>query len=435
MKNLSMSNHGWGNEPGDKDNNKGPRKPADGPPDLEDLWRDFSQRLGGMFGKKPQQPNNGGFGGGNGGGGVPNLTPRQFGGGVGVILGLAVAIWLASGFYIVDQSERGVVLRFGSYSKTTEPGLSWRMPWPIESHEVVNLSGVRRLEIGYRGSEKDQVLREALMLTHDLNIVNIQFAVQYLLKDEQLYLFNNRHPDEAVKQAAETAIREMVGKSNIDDVLSAQREKIASGTRVLMQDILDRYKTGIEITSVTMQKAQPPAQVQAAFDDAVKAKNDGNRYINEGEAYANDVIPRAQGTASRLLAEANGYKQRMIATAEGDASYFKQVLVEYNKAPEVTRTRMYLETMQQVYSNTSKVMIDAKGSGNLLYLPLDKLMAATAASTSASSDPQAVRSSGLATTNPYEGSVPPQIEKVPAVTGGGFSSSRDSMRNRDRGDR
>jgi modulator of FtsH protease HflK len=435
MKNLSMSNHGWGNEPGDKDNNKGPRKPADGPPDLEELWRDFSNRLGGMFGKKPR-PTNGGGGFGGGGGGSPGLTPRQFGGGVGVILGLLVVVWLLSGFYIVDQSERGVVLRFGSYSKTTDPGLSWRMPWPIESHEVVNLSGVRRLEIGYRGSEKDQVLREALMLTHDLNIVNIQFAVQYLLKDEQQYLFNNRNPDEAVKQAAETAIREMVGKSNIDDVLSAQREKIASGTRLLMQDILDRYKTGIEISSVTMQKAQPPAQVQAAFDDAVKAKNDGSRYINEGEAYANDVIPRAQGTASRLLAEADGYRQRMIATAEGDASYFKQVLVEYNKAPDITRTRLYLETMQQVYANTSKVMVDAKGQGNLLYLPLDKLMAASAAATPATqADAQAGRTAGMASPNPYESAVPPQIEKIPPVTGGGFSGSRDNMRNRDRGDR
>jgi modulator of FtsH protease HflK len=426
-----MNNHGWGNEPGDKDNNKGPRKPADGPPDLEELWRDFSQRLGGMFGKKPRSGNGGGFGGG----GTPNLTPRQFGGGVGVIIALVVAVWLASGFYIVDQSERGVVLRFGSYSKTTDPGLSWRLPWPIESHEVVNLSGVRRLEIGYRGSEKDQVLREALMLTNDLNIVNIQFAVQYLLKNEQQYLFNNRNPDEAVKQAAETAIREMVGKSNIDDVLSGQREKIASGTRALMQDILDRYSTGIEITSVTMQKAQPPAQVQAAFDDAVKAKNDGSRYINEGEAYANDVIPRAQGTASRLLAEADGYKQRMIATAEGDASYFKQVLVEYNKAPEVMRTRLYLETMQQVYANTSKVMIDAKGQGNLLYLPLDKLMAASAAIPAASTDAPVTRTPGVATPNMYEGAVPPQIEKLPPVTGGSFSSNRDSMRNRDRGDR
>jgi membrane protease subunit HflK len=429
-----MNNHGWGNEPGDNNKDKGPRKQGDGPPDLEELWRDFTQRLGGLFGKKPR-PGNSNNGGGFGGGGAPNLTPRQFGGGVGLIIALVVVVWLASGLYIVDQSERGVVLRFGSYSKTTGPGLSWRLPWPIESHEVVNLSGVRRLEIGYRGSEKDQVLREALMLTHDLNIVNIQFAVQYLLKDEQQYLFNNRNPDEAVKQAAETAIREMVGKSNIDDVLSGQREKIASGTRTLMQDILDRYKTGIEITSVTMQKAMPPAQVQAAFDDAVKAKNDGARYVNEGEAYANDVIPRAQGTASRLMAEANGYRQRMIATAEGDASYFKQVLVEYNKAPEVTRTRLYLETMQQIYTNTSKVMIDAKGSGNLLYLPLDKLMAATAASTAAAAADAQARTSGTASPNPYESSVPPQIEKVPPVTGGAFNSSRDSMRNRERGAR
>jgi len=423
-----MNNHGWGNEPGD--NNKGPRKSGDGPPDLEELWRDFSQRLSGMFGKKPRPSNNGG--GFNGG--TPNLTPRQFGGGVGVIAALVAAVWLGSGFYIVDASERGVVLRFGSYSQTTEPGLRWRLPWPIESHEVVNLSGVRRLEIGYRGSEKDQVLREALMLTNDLNIVNIQFAVQYLLRDEQQYLFNNRNPDEAVKQAAETAIREMVGMSNMDDVLSAQREKIASGTRALMQDILDRYKTGIEITSVTMQKAQPPAQVQAAFDDAVKAKNDGNRYVNEGEAYANDVIPRAQGMASRLMAEAEGYKQRMIATAEGDSSHFKQILVEYNKAPEVTRTRLYLETMQQVYSNTSKVMVDAKGQGNLLYLPLDKLMSASAAVAPAiQADGTVARTPGAPTANPYESAVPPQVEKVPPVTGS--YSSRDGIRNRDRGDR
>lgn len=423
-----MNNHGWGNEPGD---NKGPRKPGDGPPDLEELWRDFSQRLGGLFGKKPRP-------GGNGGnfGGTPNLSPRQFGGGVGLILALVAVIWLGSGFYIVDAGEHGVVLRFGQYHETTQPGLRWRMPWPIEKHEVVNVSGVRRIEIGYRGSENDQVLREALMLTHDLNIVNIQFSVQYRLKDEKAYLFNNRNSDEAVKQAAETAIREMVGKSNIDDVLSAQRERVANGTKLLMQSILDRYQTGIEITTVTMQKAQPPAQVQAAFDDAVKAKNDGNRYVNEGEAYANDVIPRARGAASRLLAEANGYKQRIIAMAEGDASHFKQILVEYNKAPAVTRERMYLETMQQIYANTSKVMIDAKGQGNLLYLPLDKLMAATAAAApAAQADAATPYSAGMPATNPYEGSVPPQVEKVPPVTSGGFSSSRDSMRNRERGER
>jgi membrane protease subunit HflK len=323
-------------------------------------------------------------------------------------------------------------MRFGRYSQTTQPGLSWRMPWPIESHEIVNMSGVRKLEIGYRGSEKDQVLREALMLTHDLNIANVQFLVQYVIRDPKEYLFNSRNPDDAVKQAAETAIREMVGKNNMDDVLSAQRGPIASGARTSMQSILDSYKAGIEITSVTMQKTQPPTQVQAAFDDAVKAKNDGARFINEGEAYANDVIPRAQGAASRLLAEAEGYRQRMIATAEGDASHFKQVLVEYSKAPDITRTRMYIETMQQIYTNTSKVMIDAKGSGNLLYLPLDKLMAAAAASPAGAGDAQAGRPSGMPATNPFEGSVPPQVEKVPSVSSG--FSSRD-LRNRDRGER
>lgn len=393
-----------------------PGNNGEGPPDLEELWRDFSQRLSALFGKKPP----GGFNPPPNQPRTPNMTPRLFGGGVGLVIALIIAIWLASGFYIVDASERGVVLRFGRYAETTAPGLRWRMPWPIESHEIVNLSGVRRLEVGYRGSEKDQVLREALMLTNDLNIVNIQFAVQYLLKDERAYLFNNRDPDEAVKQAAETAIREMVGMNNMDDVLSAQREKIASGTRDLMQEILDRYQTGIEITSVTMQKAQPPAQVQAAFDDAVKAKNDGKRYVNEGEAYANDVIPRAQGAAARLIEEANGYKQRMIATAEGDSSRFTQVLAEYKKAPEVTRERMYLETMQQIYANTSKVMIDAKGQGNLLYLPLDKLMAATAAQVPAASG-AAGEPSGPSygpAPSPYVGSVPPQVEKVPPVTGG-----------------
>jgi membrane protease subunit HflK len=427
-----MNNHGWGNEPGD--NNKGSRKPSDGPPDLEDLWRDFSGRLGGVFGKKDRPTGNNG-GGGFGGGNTPNLTPRQFGSGVGIIVALIIAAWMASGFYIVDASERGVVLRFGSYNETTEPGLRWRMPWPLESHEVVNLSGVRRLEIGYRGSEKNKVLRESLMLTDDENIVNIQFAVQYLLKDPKLYLFTNRQPDEAVMQAAETAIREVVGKSKMDFVLYEGRDQIAANTQKLMQEIIDRYQTGIQVTSVTMQSAQPPEQVQAAFEDAVKAGQDRQRARNEGEAYANDVIPRAKGTASRLMEEAEGYRQRMIATAEGDASRFKQILVEYAKAPEVMRTRMYLETMQQVYSNTSKVMVDAKGQGNLLYLPLDKLMAATAAvqANTTAADTPAVRS-GAGTPSAFESStVPPQMEKTPAVDGA-YNNRRDSL-SRDRGAR
>ena len=300
----------------------------------------------------------------------------------------------------------------------------------------MNLTGVRTIEVGYRGSEKNKVLKEALMLTDDENIINIQFAVQYILKDPVEYIFQNRHPDDSVMQAAETAIREIVGKNRMDFVLYEGREQIAATASKLMQDILDRYKTGILISKVTMQNAQPPEQVQAAFDDAVKAGQDRERQKNEGQAYANDVIPKAKGTAARLMQEAEGYKQRMIATAEGDASRFKQLQVEYAKAPEVTRQRLYLETMQQIYSNTSKVMIDAKGQGNLLYLPLDKLMSATAAAAAAApaGTESAVqsRTPGPAISN----EAPPQLEKAPQVErGGSYSSSRDrdaALRSRDR---
>jgi membrane protease subunit HflK len=290
-------------------------------------------------------------------------------------------VWFASGFYIVDASQRGVVLTLGKYSETTEPGLRWRLPWPVQTHEVVNLTGVRTVEIGYRGTEKNKVPQEALMLTDDENIVSVQFAVQYLLKDPKDYIFKNRHPDDAVTQAAETAIREVVGKNKMDFVLYEGRDVIAANTQKLMQDNLDRYETGIQIRAVTMQGTQPPEQVQAAFDDAVKAGQDRERHKNEGEAYANDVIPRAQGTASRLLQEAEGYRARLVATAEGEAARFSKLYAEYAKAPEVTRQRLYLETMQQVYANTSKVLVDTKGSGNLLYLPLDKLMGAAGAAT------------------------------------------------------
>ncbi|WP_126447695.1 FtsH protease activity modulator HflK [Sulfuricystis multivorans] len=363
---MSLNDHGWGNDPG--------RGGRNGPPDLDELWRDFNKRLSGILGKK-----GGGAGGDDGGARRPNLTPGQFGGGLGLLIALIAVVWLASGFYIVDASQRGVVLTLGKYSETTEPGLRWRLPWPIQSHEVVNLTGVRTIEIGYRGSEKNKVLKEALMLTDDENIVSVQFAVQYLLKDPKAYLFNNRHPDDAVTQAAETAIREVVGKSKMDFVLYEGRDVIAANTQKTMQEILDRYDTGIQIRAVTMQSTQPPEQVQAAFDDAVKAGQDRERQKNEGEAYANDVIPRARGTASRLLQEAEGYRARLVATAEGEAARFSKLYGEYAKAPEVTRQRLYLETMQQIFTNTSKVMIDAKGGGNLLYLPLDKLMQQAAA--------------------------------------------------------
>jgi len=422
---MSLNDPQWGNKGGD---NKGGKQ---GPPDLETLWRDFNRRLSGMFGKK-----SGGMGGqgGDGGSKPPTLSPMQFGGGIGLLIGLILAIWLSSGFYIVDASQRGVVLEFGRYKETTESGLRWRLPYPIQSHELVNLTGVRTVEIGYRGSEKNKVLKEALMLTDDENIINIQFAVQYILKDPQQYIFNNRLPEEAVVQAAETAVREIVGKSKMDFVLYEGRAQIAVNATTLMQEILDRYQTGIQISKVTMQNAQPPEQVQAAFDDAVKAGQDRERQKSEGQAYANDVIPKARGTAARLMEEANGYRQRVIATADGDASRFKQILVEYSKAPEVTRSRMYLETMQQVMSNTTKVMVDAKGN-NLLYLPLDKLMQAAGTATASG-----IMAPSTSVVQPPAAMLPevaagrPETAPQPAIEAPS-PRQRDSLRTRDRSER
>jgi membrane protease subunit HflK len=283
-------------------------------------------------------------------------------------------MWVSSGFYIVNEGQRGVVLRFGKYIETTQAGLRWHMPYPVEVVESVNLSQVRTVEIGYRNNVRSKVLKESLMLTDDENIIDIQFAVQYILKNPEEFLFNNREPESAVMQAAETAIREVIGKSKMDFVLYEGREQVAAQTTVLMQEILDRYKIGVAISKVTMQNAQPPEQVQAAFDDAVKAGQDRERQKNEGQAYANDVIPKARGNAARLMEEAEGYKQRVIVSSEGDASRFKQILVEYSKAPGVTRDRMYLDMMQQVLSSSTKILVDQKSGNNLLYLPLDKLI-------------------------------------------------------------
>ena len=356
---MSLNDPQWGRR-GGGDNQ--------GPPDLDEMWRNFNQKLGGLFSRRR--------GGGGASGEPPTL--RQFGGGAGLLAGLVLAVWLASGFYIVVEGQRGVVLTLGKFAEVTTSGLHWRLPYPFQSHEIVDLTGVRTVEIGYRNNVKTKVLRESIMLTDDENIIDIQFAVQYVLKDPMDYLFNNRRPEDTVLQAAETAIREIVGKSKMDFVLYEGREQVAIASQKLMQEILDRYQTGIAISKVTMQNAQPPEQVQAAFDDAVRAKQDLERQKNEGQAYYNDVVPKARGTASRLTEEANGYRARVVANAEGEASRFKQILVEYNKAPAIMRERLYLDTMQQILSSTTKIMIEARAGSNLLYLPLDKLLSGAA---------------------------------------------------------
>jgi len=402
---MSLNDPNWG-----RGGSRGPQGPGggnQGPPDLDELWRNFNRRLSELFGRRRR-----------GGADEPPSPPSswRFGGGAGALFALVLAVWLASGFYIVVEGQRGVVLTFGRFSQETGPGLRWRLPWPIQSNEIVNLQQVRTLEIGYRNNVRTKVLKESLMLTDDENIVDLQFAVQYVVTDATKYIFSVRRPDESAMQIAETAMREVIGKNRMDAILYETQVDIANKTRDLMQLIHDRYGTGIQISAVTVQNAQPPEQVQAAFDDAVKAGQDRERQKNEGQAYANDVIPRSRGAASRLLQEAEGYKQRVIANAEGEASRFKQVLAEYAKAPAVTRERIYIETMQQILASTSKVMMDFRGPGNLLYLPLDKLM----------------QQGGSATPSESQASQRPSPEPAPPETG---PRSRETLRNRERGER
>jgi modulator of FtsH protease HflK len=386
---MSINDPQWGkrggNSGGGGGNNGGGNN--GGPPDLDQIIKKFNEKLMSIFGQKPN-PNKG-SNDNNGGGGFNAPSGAAMGGGIALAASLALAVWLATGFYIVEEGSRGVELRLGEYSQTTSPGPRWHWPYPIETVEVVNIQNLRAMEIGHRNSQKTKMKEESLMLTEDQNIVDVQFAVQYLLKSPEDFLFKNRNPDEAVRQVAETAMREVVGRSKMDFVLYEGRGEIAARVKVLMQQILDRYSTGISISNVNLQNAQPPEQVQGSFDDAVRAKQDKERLKNEGEAYANDIIPKARGLAARLIEEASGHKQRVVANAQGDASRFSAVVAEYEKAPQVTRERMYLETVQQIMQNTSKVLVDQKGGQNLLYLPLDKIMQMTNTQQSQNSDPVA----------------------------------------------
>jgi membrane protease subunit HflK len=391
----------------------------EGPPDLDEILRKLNQKLAGLFQRRPSGPADP----------PPSSrmpSPAFFGGSVAFIVLLVVGVWLASGFYIVEEGRRGVVLRLGKYIETTMPGPRWHIPYPFESVEVINVSQVRTVEVGYRGNAKNKQPQEALMLTDDENIVDVQFAIQYTLKGPEDYAFNNRNPDDNVLQSAETAIREIVGKSKMDFVLNQGRSEISARVKVLMQQILDRYKTGINITTVNLQNVQPPEQVQSSFDDAVRAQQDRERFKNEGQAYANSVVPNARGVAARLLEEANGYKETVVATAQGDASRFRQILSEYEKAPQVTRERLYLESMQQILSNTSKVIVDQKGGQNLLYLPLDKLMQMTS--------PPTVSAQGSDQPLPRMAMPPEPTAAAPAAPAAATDAgrTRETLRSRDR---
>jgi membrane protease subunit HflK len=379
-----------------------------GPPDLDELWRDFNQKLGGLLGGKNTGPRNSGS---SGGGEPPGMKGAGVGGGV--IVGLVALVWLGSGFFIVQEGQQAVIMTFGKFSRTVDAGIQFRAPYPFQSHETVSVTQTRSTDVGRNSVVQATGLRDSSMITQDENIVDIRFTVQWRLKEAKDYLFENRNVDDAVMQAAETAVREIVGRTNMDGVLYEQRDALATDLVKLIQAQLDRLKAGILVTNVNVQSVQAPEQVQAAFDDAFKAGADRERLKNEGQAYANDIVPKARGAAARLLEEADAYKSRVVAQAEGDAERFRSVLTEYQKAPGVTRDRLYIDTMAQVYSNVTKVMVDSRNGSNLLYLPLDKLIQQSAA--------------GAVTP------VAPAPEPAPAAGGaGGDARGRDGQRTRER---
>jgi membrane protease subunit HflK len=389
------------NEPGG--NKKDPwsgREQQGTPPDLEEVMRSLQDKIGKWFG--------GGAGGRRGGSPMRTL---------GLLAAIAIAIWALTGIYIVDEGNRGVVTRFGKYVETTLPGPHWHLPTPIESVTIVNVEQQRFIEVGYRSGGRQQSLgsvpREALMLTQDENIVDIRLAIQYQIKDAKHYLFNVLDPDVTLKQVTESVERGVIGKSSMDFVLTEGRGSIVDEIKSEIQQILDQYHAGIRVITVNFVDAQPPEEVQAAFEDAIKAREDEQRLKNEAEAYANEVIPKARGAAARLIEESEAYKLKLIAKAQGEAGRFRQLLAEYEKAPDVTRERLYLDTIESVLENTNTLMLNVKSGSNVIYLPIDKLQRQSAAA-----EPP----------REMESSVPTTFE---AVEGGVKAARSSAMRGRE----
>ena len=344
------------NEPG-KDKDPWGQKNNDGPPDLDELFNNLKNKFGGLLG--------------GGGGKIPRVPggSGNLNGIVGFIAVALVIVWALTGIYIVDEGWRGVETRFGARSKVTQSGPHWHYPWPIEDVELINVAANRTTR------------RESIMLTRDENIVVMSLEVQYDIKDAQAFAFEVRDPDNTLQQVAETAIREVVGNNDMDLILTEGRAVIGSQTKAIMQEVLDSYNTGLNVLTVNMGEAQPPEEVQDAFDDAIKAREDEQRIINEANAYRNGVVPQARGDAQGLLEQAEAYRTRVIKAAEGETSRFNQLLAEYQRAPEVTRERIYIDTLESVMSRSPKVLIDIENGNNLMFLPLDQLLSGGSAST------------------------------------------------------
>jgi modulator of FtsH protease HflK len=423
---FNLNDPRWGRGE-DKNNDRSEGKgPNQGPPDLDELWRDFNRKLGGLFGGR-RGGGQGGFGGGGGGNFQPDM--KSAGVGAGLIAIVVVVIWMGTGIFIVQEGQQAVITRFGRYSSTVGAGFNWRLPYPIERHEVVYVTQIRSVDVGRDSVIRATGLKESAMLTEDENIVEIKFAVQYRLNNARDWLFNSKNPQEAVVQAAETSVREVVGKMKMDSALADERDQIAPRVRALMQQILDRYQIGVEVVGINLQQGgvRPPEQVQAAFDDVLRAGQERERAKNEAQAYANDVIPRATGAASRLQQEADGYKSRIIAQAQGDAQRFKSLLTEYQRAPQVTRDRIYLETMQQIYGSVTKVLVESRQGGNMLFLPLDKILQQVSSGGAAA--PSHVAPPEPAAAAPSSTPAPPPST---SSTSSSDSRTRDNGRSRDR---
>ena len=386
----------------------------DGPPDLEEMWRDFTRKLSSLFGisKKGGDP-------GGPGGFQPDV--RNAGVGIALVAMIVVVVWLFSGSFIVQEGQKAVVTTFGRYSHTVEAGWGWRWPYPIQANETVDFTQLKTAEIGGSTINPTTGLRDSAMLTQDENIVDVRFNVQYSLKDARAFLFENVHANLAVVQAAESAVREIVGSSRIDSVLFEQRDALAASLVKSIQAQLDTLNAGILIANVNIEKVVVPEQVTSAFDDVVKAGVDRDRLKNEGQAYANDIIPAAQGDAARLREDALAYKARVVAAAEGDSDRFKAIYAEYQKAPAVTRDRMYIDAMQEVYSNVTKVMVDTHGGNALIQLPLDKITQAAASNAAAES-----------TAAPVASAAPADAAAAAAAAAAADPRSRDNSRSRER---
>ena len=373
---LSLNDPRWGHDPkaGRKaQESKRPGNNNDGPPDLDQLWRDFNQRLNRIFNKRNE----------GGGGGPYRPDARGVGITAGVVAGIAALIWLASGAFIVPDGQVGVVTTFGQLSHTVSPGFSWRWPAPIQAVETVNTSQVQTAEIGYRANIRNKQPAEALMLTGDQNLVDVQFSVQYKIREPIAWLFNNRDQVETVRDAAETVVRELVGQNKMDTMLSPGRDQVAVEARGRIQQMADRYRLGADIVGVTVQQVAPPDQAVAAFEDAARAQDDRNRARSEAQALADDILPPAKAKADRIRQEAESYRAETESKATGIATRFDKIVAEYAKAPGVTRDRMYIDTMQQILSSTSKVMIDAKTGTNQVVLPLDQMLSRSVANDAA----------------------------------------------------